>query len=103
MPTKKKRRWRSVIAHAETSARWMPGVDPQNLNWNVAPASRGRPTVAKSKPQMPWKKPELIMYSFVRFVPNNENVQFAAAGSYVNRRFTMPQSPLSSCPGGIDG
>ena len=42
---------------------------------NEAPASRGRATVAKSKPQIPWKNPELIMYSSVRFVPNTANSQ----------------------------
>ena len=24
------------------------------------------------KPQMPWKKPEFSVYSFVRFVPNSD-------------------------------
>ena len=55
-------------------------ISGQKRKLNDAPASRGRATVAKSNPQMPWKKPELIMYSSVRFVPNTENSQAPSAG-----------------------
>ena len=45
---------------------------------------------------MPWKKPELIMYSSVRFVPKIDELVVGFRGWYVNRRFKMPESPLSS-------
>ncbi len=79
----RKRRWRLFprpfkSTPAATRGRRFSG---QKRKLNDAPASRGRATVAKSKPQMPWKKPELIMYSSVRFVPNTENSQAPSAGS----------------------
>src|SRR5690606_10426563 len=55
-------------------------VRPQKRNVSVAPTSRGRETVAKSMPHRPWKKPELRMYSLVRFVPKTASSQSPLGG-----------------------